>query len=274
MFKDNVLLFSMHTQSRRHDVRDDMMLMSFNHYIDDHRYLRISARGRKENTYIALFRDPHTTRILHSPMLSFDDSVAIACTMTQDFVPPSEYQKDEYMDIMLVAAGLRNYFGITTVSTAKVLKKPTVTDIKECNLSKYVVDRKYTDIIHNMEGQSVIGSTIMSIQDFRSTIIQNMKLMQANCLFVRDLSSVMVEVDMRTHTNKSDYTRFNESKAHDIRNIELKRINRRWIDELIKHCGVIIDSSVNFSLGDRVVCNGVVCTDEAHKHSTIIYIKL
>ena len=261
----------MHKHEHRSDHTDDIMLMSFNHYLDDHRYLRISAKERKERAYIAVFNDQQITRILHSPTLSFDYSVNVACAIVHDFIPPSEYQKDEYMDIMLVAAGLRNYFGVTTVSTAKVLKTEDV-DIKGCNLSKHVVNKRSTDRMHYMRGIDVIGSTITSIQDFRSTLVQNMKLMQVNCLFVRDLSSVMINVDMRTHTSKSAYNRFNENKTHNVHNIELKRRDRRWTDELLRHYGVIIDLSANASLGDRIVCDGVVCTNEAHKHSTIVYV--
>ena len=271
IFKDNVILFSMYAREHRADSVDDAILMSFNHYLDDHRYLRIATRGRKDSTYIAMFRDAQMTRILHSPMVSFDDSTTIACVLTHEFTPPSEYQNDEYMNLMLIAAGLRNYFGVTTVNTAKVLKHKD-TDIKTCNIATHVVKKRSTDITYHMRGQQIIGSTITSIQDFRLTVVQNMKLMQHNRIFVRDLSVVMIEVDMRTYTSKSAYNRFYENKARNAYNIELKRRDRKWTDELLQYYGVIVDLSADVSLGDRAVCGDTVCTDESHKHSTIVYI--
>ena len=251
-----------------------LIVKAINHHADDFRYVRVHTREPVRDVCLALFHNEEISKSLHShPMLTFDEAVHMAIKMSSDAILLSH---DKTINDALIASGLRSNFGITNIHTIIVdahlagsNERINDNNIKQCSILRLFSGSAAVDRVINMttfEDGYISCDTISSLHDFRLTVTRIMRVALSRCVFVRDLCTVMLEVDTE---NKRV---FNPRKEYDIQNIETKRRIKKWSDSAFRSAGIIVDLSKEMSLGDSFSCGDVNCKNSEHKHKTIVYI--
>ena len=273
LYQDNMGLCSAQLSASTQPYKGThTIVQAINHYADDFRYIRI-FREPLRDVCIALFNNRKICKKLHShPALTFAEATRVSYEMAHNDTLMSH---DITVNDTLIASGLRSSFGITNIHTTIIGRRLRISEeirgdnMKQCGILRLfngnvAVDRVYNIILPDTN--YISHDTISSLHDFRLTITKIMRIALSQCVFVRDVCTVMLEVDLR---NKRT---FNPQKEHDKHNIEIKRRIKKWSDSAFRSAGIIVDLSKEMSLGDSFSCGNLHCTNKDHKHKTVVYI--